>query len=185
MPAPVHKVFIGGGGDDWFSHIVENYEAAYRSANPAVRCSYYSWTQTDEVQWALNLAPDTADLTVVGHSYGADCAFGAVARCPRRVNTLISIDPVGRLRPAWVSIRARCVRWLNVRAEPSTGRRTTDDTIAWIGGKYPRPPARGEPGAPDYGLVADATHGDFRSMMRQAGAGGMSGRQLLGGNYVR
>jgi pimeloyl-ACP methyl ester carboxylesterase len=120
---------------------------------------------------------------VIGHSYGADTAFSVVRDTTRAVDILVSIDPVGRFRPAWTTIRAKARVWLNVRAEPSAERRTLDDTISWIGGQYPRPPARGQAGAPDFAIVANATHGAFRIMM-DASTAGRSGRQLLGGNPV-
>lgn len=101
----------------------------------------------------------------------------------RAVRVLVSIDPVGRFRPSWPSIRAAARFWLNVRAEPSSKNHSSDDVIASIGGKYSRPPERGEPGAPDFSIIADATHGAFRQMMRQSVAG-VSGASLLGGNRV-
>jgi hypothetical protein len=176
------KIFIGGGGDDWFNHIVKNYKDEYAAKNPTVTCHYFSWTDPDDVGWTMRLVPKHTHLTVIGHSYGADCAFGALRWCNRGVNTLISIDPVGRLRPSWVGIRARCARWLNVRAEASErnwGWRS--DGIAAVGGQYPRPPLPGQAGAPDHSLVMDATHADFRGMMRGATREGVSGRSLLGG----
>jgi len=181
MAAPIHKVFIGGGGDDWFTHIVEDYEAAYRRLNPDCVTYYYSWTQQFAVGRLLASLPQGAHVTVVGHSYGGDCAFSAVQK--RQVDVLVSIDPVGRRRPSWVSIRSKAKVWLNVRAEPDAGHRTTDDTIAAIGGKYPLPPGRGEAGAPNHSLTANATHGAFRTMMNAVGDG-VSGASLLGGNRV-
>lgn len=77
MPS-VHKIFIGGGGDDWISHIVENYEAQYRGLNPTYRCSYFSWTDEGGIRQALRSLPRGANVTVIGHSYGADAAFSAI-----------------------------------------------------------------------------------------------------------
>ena len=179
----VQRLFVGGGGDDWFSNIVKNYEAEYRRSNPTFHCRYFSWSDGTELMAELLRAPRDASIAVVGHSYGADTSFSAIISAPRAVNLLISIDPVGRIRPSWAAIAAQAATWLNVRAEPSAARRTLDDTIAAIGGKYPRPPAPGQAGAPNYSLAVDATHGDFRAMMRAA-TNGVSGRSLLGGTGV-
>lgn len=180
---PIYKIFIGGGGDDWFTHIVEDYAAEYAPKNPAYACSYYSWTAEAAVCRLVKGLSGEAHVTIVGHSYGGDAAFSA-ANCGRRAEVLISIDPVGRLRSSWASIRSGARIWLNVRAEPSRGHQTTDDAIAAIGGKYPRPPNPGQASAPDYSLIVDATHGAFRTMMRAASRQGVSGTPLLGGARV-
>lgn len=175
----VVKLFIGGLGDAWFSRIIARYAADYAALNPGCECSYHSWYALRAVRARLAALPADAHVTLVGHSYGADTALHA-ARA-RAVDVLIGIDPVGRLRPAWATVRPHARLWLNIRAEPSSANRTTDDTIAAIGGKHPRPPAPGQPGAPDHAHTADVTHGAFRTMMR---AGTPSGQTLLGGRAV-
>ena len=180
--AEIWKIFIGGGGDGWFSHIVENYQAEYAAQNPGFNVRYFSWTDDLQAGVQIGGAPADAHVTVVGHSYGGDAAFKAV-RFRSRVDVLISIDPVGHLRVPWGMIRPHCLQWLNARAEPDDKHHSTDDVIAWIGGKYPPPPARGQPDAPDYAVTVNATHGDFRTMMR-ASDRGVSGKLLLGGRSV-
>ena len=99
------------------------------------------------------------------------------------MDVLISIDPVAHLRIPWGMIRPHCRQWLYVRAQPDDKHRTSDEVIAAIGGKYPPPPAPGQPNAPDYVLTANATHGDFYGMMH-ATSRGVSGAMLLGGRSV-
>ena len=41
MPS-IHKIFIGGGGDDWISNIVENYGEKYKKQNPNFQCETFS-----------------------------------------------------------------------------------------------------------------------------------------------
>jgi hypothetical protein len=48
-------------------------------------------------------------------------------------------------------------------------------------GRYGRPPAPGQPGAPDHAYVAPVSHGEFSAMMR---IGAVSGRMLLGGRAI-
>lgn len=177
--AATWKLFIGGGGDDWFSHIVKAYAADYALANPAFSVRYYSWTENIQAAIQVRSLPTSAHVTVVGHSYGGDAAFKVVASCSV-IDTLISIDPVGHLRTPWSTVRSHCRRWLNVRAEPDDKHRTTDDLIAMIGGKYPPPPGPGQPGAPDYAFAVNTTHGAFPTMMRTV-VNGVSGALLLGG----
>lgn len=181
MPV-VCKIFIGGGFDDKVTHIVEDYRVRYAAANPGYQCHYFPWKNEAGIAGpSMHLQP--VIITLVGHSYGADSAFSVVTGSKRAINVLISIDPVGHFRPSWASIRGKCQIWLNVRAEPSSNKRSFDDTIARIGGKYPRPPAKGQAGAPNYSIIANATHGAFSTMM-VASVGGISGRALLGGRSV-
>jgi pimeloyl-ACP methyl ester carboxylesterase len=180
----VFKIFIGGGGDDWFSHIVEGYSSEYAALNPDLDVKYFSWTQgVDISNHLLYSIPQLAHITIVGHSYGADTAF-SVLRNTRTVDLLVSIDPVGRFKVPWPTTRGATRKWLNTRAEPTATNKTTDDTIAAIGGKYPRPPALGAAGAPDFSHIVDATHGAFRVMMRFYSDGSPSGKTLLGGTNV-
>ena len=80
-------------------------------------------------------------------------------------------------------IRPHCRQWLYLRAQPDDKHRTFDESIAAIDGKYPPPPKPGQPNAPDYVLTANATHGDFETMMRTTSKG-VSGASLLGGRSV-
>ena len=177
------RIFVGGGFDDNVTHIVESYRERYAAANPGVTTYYYSWKRGGTIRGIIDALGAHDNVVLVGHSYGADTAFSVVTDAARAVDALVSIDPVGRFRPAWTAIRAKARRWLNVRAEPSDDRRTFDDTISWIGGQYPRPPVRGQAGAPDFAIIANATHGAFSPMMRASQAG-VSGQSLLGGTRV-
>ena len=173
---------MGGGGDDWFSHIVKAYVANYATAKPHFEVRYFSWTENTQAAIQVRSLPAGTHVTVIGHSYGGDAAFKVVSLCSI-VDVLISIDPVSHLRIPWSMIRPHCRRWLNVRAQPDENHRSTDDLIAWIGGKYPPPPEPGQPDAPDYAFTVNATHGAFQTMMR-ANERGVSGTLLLGGRSV-
>ncbi len=165
------------------SHIVETYAGDYAALNPDLEVRYFSWTESIDIANHLFAIPQAAHVTIVGHSYGADTAF-SVMKNARTIDVLISIDPVGRFKVPWSTTRSSALKWLNVRAEPDAKTKTTDDTIAWVGGKYTRPPARGEAGAPDVSHIVNATHGAFRAMMRSATNGFQSGSSLLGGKSV-
>lgn len=177
----VHKIFIGGGGDDWISEIVKNYYQRYRRLNPEYQCSYFSWTDGRDAGEFVRTLPTGAHVTIVGHSYGGDAACFALTTRP--VNVLITIDPVSYIRVPWTFIRQMAAMWLNVRSEPSWKNFTKDDVIATIGHRYPRPPDPGQAGGPNYAIVADVTHSQFENMMRIT-SDGVSGALLLGGKRV-
>jgi pimeloyl-ACP methyl ester carboxylesterase len=181
---PIYKVFIGGGFDDWISGIVKSYEANYRALNPTLHSRYFSWTESINISnYLLFEVAKVAHITVIGHSYGADTAFAVLSK-NRGADVLISIDPVGRFKTPWTQISNSAAQWLNVRAEPSEKNKSGDDTIANLGGKYERPPERGQAGSPNYSFSVDATHGAFRTMMRFSDGVQPSGRVLLGGASV-
>jgi len=177
--AQVVKIFVGGGGDDWFSHIVEQYASRYAERNPDFICEYFSWTDGRSLKKFLRDKAKDASITVVGHSYGADTAFNCIGE--RTADVLVSIDPVASFRNSWASIRPHCRVWLNVRAEKPSGQWDRSDWIAMFGGKYGRPPVPGQPGAPDHAHIAPVSHGEFAAMMRD---GAVSGRMLLGGRAI-
>lgn len=177
----VYKIFIGGGGDDWISHIVESYYEAYLQLNPQYHCQYFSWTDNIAAPEYVRKIPDDAHVTIVGHSYGGDLAFHSLTTRP--INVLITIDPVSYIRLPWSFVRSMTSIWLNVRSEPSWKNFTRDDIIATIGHRYPRPPSPGQPNAPNYSIIADMTHSHFSQMMRIP-VRGVSGVSLLGGRHV-
>ena len=177
----IWKIFVGGASDAT-TRIVESYYDAYRRANPDYTCRYFSWEDGSRIEALLNGDARSGHISLVGHSYGGDTAFWRMGHVPI-VDLLISVDPVARFKRDWTSIRAGARVWLNVRAEPQADRRMFDDTIAAIGGKYPRPPQPGQSSAPNYSFAINTHHGDFPGMMRGAPQG-ISGRQLLGGNSV-
>lgn len=176
-----YKIFFGGGGDDWISHLVESYYDAYRKLNPQYHCSYYSWTDKSNAATLISKLPYEAHVTAVGHSYGGDAACFALTTRP--ISVLITIDPVSYLRLPWTYLRSMAAIWLNVRSEPSWSNFTKDDVIATIGHRYPRPPRPGQPGAPNHSIIADVTHSRFDEMMRIT-SNGVSGASLLGGKRV-
>ena len=177
----VWKVFVGGAADS-HSRIVEDYFTAYAAANPTLSCRYFSWEDRGDLTRLLNEEAKDGHVSLVGHSYGGDTCFWRMGKVPK-IDLLITIDPVAQFQRDWTSIRSGCVQWLNVRAEPDEAHRMFDDTIAAIGGKYPRPPVPGTPSSPNYSLIANAHHGNFSGMM-SATSNGISGRILLGGKSV-
>lgn len=189
MPKSICKLFIGGGGDNLWTHQVEYYAADYERANPTFTCKFASYTNRRFIDEYIRSLPANSHITIVGHSYGAHEAFRTAQWSGRMIDKLISIDPVGRIGPAWSSVRPWSRIWLNVRAEPQNAQRTGGDWIADRGGKYPRPPWLRKVGGPDYSIIAKNTHGDFRGLMRanrdyRNRVLAFSGQSLLSGNFI-
>jgi RHS repeat-associated protein len=157
-PTGLIDIYVGGGGDDWFTHIVENYAQARGSP-------YYSWTQGSSVVAAIRDAAARGEpVNVIGHSFGGATAMSAVAASGVKVDTLITADPVGGVLRNFNGLNVK--NWINITAKPESWDRS--DYIAWLGGKS-------DPkitGAADESVTTKQHHGAFPNMMREIQADG-------------
>jgi pimeloyl-ACP methyl ester carboxylesterase len=157
-PTGLVDIYVGGGGDDWFTHQVENYSAARGD-------QYYSWTQGSSVVAAIREAAGRGEpVNVIGHSFGAAASMSAVAAAGVNVNTLITVDPVGGVLRSFNGINVG--NWVNVTANPDDWDRS--DYIAWIGGKT----SSRITDAADEQVTSKQHHGAFSTMMREINADG-------------
>jgi len=81
--------------------------------------------------------PDGAPVTLIGHSWGGDTAAQVALNLPKRITTLITVDPVGKLTPwlhAYDSIANSVGTWIDVAAQPAE-ERTPGDKLADFGGQ--------------------------------------------------
>jgi RHS repeat-associated protein len=153
-PSGMLDLYVGGGGDDWFSRIVKNYAIQHKGA-------YRSWTEFPSVLKDIVAASKRGEpIRIYAHSYGGAVALNAVSRSGVAIDRLITIDPVGPVTSRFN--RDNVTNWLNVRAEPSTWDRS--DYVAWLGRKV----SRSITDQADVNLVSDAHHGQFESMLEEA-----------------
>ena len=126
--------------------------------------------------WSAAIAAQPAGtrIVLVGHSWGGDTAAQAAAALAaqgRPVDTLVTVDPVGRgLSEGFMRrVRAGSREWINIRA---TGGGWFDQSniIAALGGPYGAMPQRF---ATQY-LEAPVAHAEFRDMLRAARNGEQS-----------
>jgi pimeloyl-ACP methyl ester carboxylesterase len=170
---PTFVAYIGGGGDGQTGIVAG--ERNRSGDDLGQRDSrYYSHQDADRVIADLLQQPAGTRLVVIGHSWGGDTALqvaNRLAQQGRRVDTLVTIDPVGRGVTDGFLARARAStgEWINVRA---TGGSLFewDNVVARIGSRYGDSPA---PHATHHFEVSRA-HGDFRNLLRLAGPDGRS-----------
>lgn len=95
----------------------------------------------------------------------------------KRVNLLITIDPVGRHRPNLDALADKVDTWVDVDAEGNSAFQSSN-FISGIGGAW-----NGAPNgiASDYIQDNGVNHEDFESMMNAAGPGMNSPIKILGG----
>lgn len=173
-PDGLRDIFVGGFGDG-SSGIVQSYYNNYHQSNPD--SSYYSWDNLNGILQDIANTPDGDPINLIGHSYGGDTAAKAAMLACRKINLLITIDPVSRHRPNLDDLAANVGTWVDVDAEGNNSLQLSN-LISGIGG--------GWDGAPNG--IADSyiqdngvNHEDFQSMMNASGPGVNSPAQVLAG----
>ena len=170
---PVVLVFVGGAGDNRLNGGVRTYvDRSFRQAFPRSRFERLDWFHAGPLARLVQAQPTTARIRVVGHSWGADTAARLAARlgeAGRRLDLLVTIDPVGRrVDDAFLRrVRAGAVRWFNVNATGGAAYHPSD-TVAWVGGAWNHRPRR----YADLCLDAAVPHSHFGAMMACEGPDG-------------
>jgi len=98
--------YVGGAGDR-ITGIVKNIFA--RDAGPNDR--YFSFNQRIKLGKWID-ANQNKNITVIGHSWGGDSAAHVVAS-GHKVDRLITVDPVGRIKPNLDNVAKNSGNWIN------------------------------------------------------------------------
>jgi pimeloyl-ACP methyl ester carboxylesterase len=210
LPLPQTIDIFVGGFFDGSSEIVKRYYDAFVHDNPdtpTFHSEYFSHDGSGQkgneyLEPYIKNLPSNAVINLVGHSYGGDTAVEAAGACGRRINILITIDPVGGKRvsvypqagrkdppnPAWPrnlpkkfkSARTHVTTWIDVDAQPTTWDRS--DYIADWGGKWDKMPDSPKKYDDTFIPAAGLHHGDFTEMMQYPDASGKRAQDRLLGN---
>ncbi len=174
-------IFVGGGGDRWFTGQVARYseEVLRRDQTfSGLRTRHFDWDQQHAIERFIRDQASTTSVRLVGHSWGADTAANVAAALGRDghvLDMLVTVDPVGNSderRPAAIAAaRAGTRRWVNVLAVGGPSR-DFSDTVAAVGGRW----AGDARGVADEFIEASVSHAGFRRMMLEPTA---DGRTLL------
>lgn len=173
-PDGLRDIFVGGFGDG-SSGIVQSYYNNYHQSNPD--SSYYSWDNLNGILQDIANTPDGDPINLIGHSYGGDTAAKAAMRACRKINLLITIDPVSHHRPNLDDLAANVGTWVDVDAEGNNSLQLSN-LISGIGGGW-----NGAPNGIADSYIQDngVNHEDFQSMMNASGPGVNSPAQVLAG----
>jgi RHS repeat-associated protein len=173
-PLGLIDIFIGGLTDSTFAS-VKNYYDVYSSkfGNSA----YFEYDQADAIMALIDRQPVDEPINLIGHSLGGSTAADIAAAAKRRINLLITIDPVSVRREYseqdMCNVRQNSDRWINVNAMPAHW--NPSDIIAHAGYKWGNLPM----GFATTFITSPANHGDFGDMMNSPGPDGRAPLQVL------
>ncbi len=121
--------FVGGAGDSIDSELMGKMFKNHKYPGD----KFFTWDQSAELaQW---IADNGGNVTVIGHSYGADTAASVVA-AGYSVDRLITVDPVGWSRPEFSRVVENSAIWENYNAMGSDPNSSWPNTVAYLGGKW-------------------------------------------------
>jgi pimeloyl-ACP methyl ester carboxylesterase len=137
---------------------------------------YFAGGHRYQISEAIRTTPAGEPINIIGHSLGGAEGIRQANWTDRRINNLITIDPVdlpGRAVDSDLSI-SNVQRWTNVTANPVE--RNWSDTIASIGGKVDEAVTS----QANVNVSSPANHGDFETMLGQ-----VNGERLIDESYRR
>lgn len=170
----MRDIYIGGANDD-DSRIVRSYVEDQRRRHPNRDVHYYEWWDLNGIANAINTAPQEVPLNLIGHSMGGAEAIRQADATNRRIDRLVTIDPVNAHDPLRPGLRLENVRsWANVTSRADW--RNWNNMVAWAGGRV----GRDITDMADLRAVSGANHNEFGRMMREIGAD-----RAIDGTYLR
>ncbi len=172
VPRPV-VIFVGGLADG-STGIVEGFFDRFGSPDAGHASRYFSHDDGRAIRTFIDSLPQGTRVSLVGHSWGGDTAArvaAALGAAGRKVDTLVTVDPVGRGIGAgfFERVKAGAIHWVNVNAV-GTGRTNLPGLIAGLGNDYGSGPQR----YADVFLNAPKGHEDFEGMLLAPGRNGLT-----------
>jgi hypothetical protein len=133
VPKNSNVAFVGGAADDnpAGAGVVRDAYNDHIATYGADSAAYFEWTQHEEL--ALWIDQTSGNGTVIAHSYGADMAAQVVA-AGHSVARLVTVDPVGWVRPNMSSIAKNAALWQNYDAGDSLG--NFNNVVSTVGGAW-------------------------------------------------
>jgi pimeloyl-ACP methyl ester carboxylesterase len=167
-------IFVGGFGDGGMlaSSIVADYQTTYAKTHSG--SVYFEWKPRDGIVKYLDDLPLDEQINLIGHSYGGDTAGVITASYKRRINVLVTIDPVGSGKDMINSIRGNCTTWVDVNARPS-GWFNLSNIAAGVGQAWNEDPK----GIATFYIEAPFNHEEFSNLMTWPDSDGQTAAMIL------
>lgn len=174
------NIFIGGADDS--GHIIGNGPVSKSSSlKRSIGANYYyAHDEEDEVSAKVANLPEDIQINLIGHSWGGDTAAKIAMRHDgeRRINTLVTIDPVTTLgeRPDFNKVSRGVSIWVNVNAVRRAGSTFLEPSNFVSGlGEWGNAPK----GYAHIFISAPFNHADFNHMMNVAGTNDKTPQQII------
>jgi len=167
-------IFIGGFGDGGMlaSSIVADYQKTYAKTHSG--SVYFEWTSSKDIVKYLDKLPPDEPINLIGHSYGGDTAGVIAARYKRRINVLVTVDPVGSGQYMINAIKGNCTVWVDVNAQPS-GWFNLSNIAAGVGQAWNKEPR----GIANFYIEAPFNHEEFSNLMNSPDSDGHTAAMIL------
>lgn len=161
----VANIFIGGAGDKTGNHNVLKSSSLQKDVYG--KNYYATYDQRAEINKQIAALPPDTKVNLIGHSYGGDTAAKIAVDNPGRIDTLVTIDPVGQFsRPDFSDVQNSVNTWIDVNATgnpiPTYPDYRNGNLAAELGGKYGDDPAN----YADIFYPAPYDHIEFDNMVR-------------------
>ena len=133
VPQNSKVAFVGGAADDnpAGSRVVRDAYDAHIAKYGKDSAAYFEWTEYNKLALWVDQAGGNA--TIIAHSYGADMAAQVVAN-GHLVDRLVTVDPVGWIRPDMAQVAANTNIWQNYDAGDSLN--NWNNIVATVGGAW-------------------------------------------------
>jgi len=141
-------IFYGGGGDRDISGNVRNWVLPLINSYSSIEgltIKYYPFTDNfipiggnaEVIQFINNHIRNypNSPIILVGHSYGGDSAYEAIDNINKKVDLLVTLDPVSNFRTSQRAKPTNVLRWVNVWTSDSW---SVGDVVAELGGDWDR-----------------------------------------------
>jgi predicted alpha/beta hydrolase family esterase len=155
-------IFVGGFNDAHDKN-VQRYYDTFKRTHPG-QAYYFSWVSDVEIKKFIASQPAGTPVNLIGHSYGADTAAKIVEQSDKKINMLITIDPVSLRRPDFAVVRSNTNTWIDVDAAPTEHSRPSN-VLAGVGGDWGTLPKE----AATIYIKSAANHEEFTKMMQTEG----------------
>jgi RHS repeat-associated protein len=170
----LRTIFIGGLMDKWTDNVI-SFQKTYPNSQ------YFSYYQAGAIQRAINGVPRGEPINLVGHSLGAATAAEIAASTHRKIDNLVTIDPVGPLTvgrqpPVPCRQELNVGIWVDVNANPGP-KWDRSDYIADDGGKWGNRPET----QADIYIEYSGHHADFLQMMHSQNPNGITPLLIISG----
>ena len=125
---------LGGSGAQTTYNEYQQYRAWAAQYAPNLDVQYFTWDNSAGLAaWGNQVDASGGQITLIGHSYGADTAASVVAN-GLKVQTLVTLDPVSHAQPNFQQVTANSGQWLNFVA--AGGGLTLPNAIAGAGSAW-------------------------------------------------